>query len=79
MPVAKPAEKKSGILGGVFGKKPSAPATENKPENTGVRRLFKTDMGSSWKLIYEVDDLGRKDTIEVNIIKEPVTPNRKRP
>ena len=34
-------------------------------------------MGSSWKLIYEVDDLGKKDTIEVNIIKTPVGKNKK--
>lgn len=76
-------EKKGGILS-VFSRKnnsttaketPAVPA--KKEAEAGVRRLFKTDMGSSWKLIYEVDDLGKKDTIEVNIIKTPVGKNKK--
>ncbi|MFT4025089.1 MAG: hypothetical protein QM664_15040 [Flavihumibacter sp.] len=71
------AEKKGGVLSVFSRKSNSEPAPAKKEEGSGVRRLFKTDMGSGWKLIYEVDDFGKKDTIEVNIIKTPVTQNKK--
>lgn len=74
---ARGTEKKGGLLS-VFSRKgnetagKSGGAPADNTESNGVRRLFKTDMGSSWKLIYEVDDLGKRDTIEIDIIKPPV-------
>lgn len=71
-----PPAKKGGLLS-IFSRKEndagkSSGAPAGNTESNGVRRLFKTDMGSSWKLIYEVDDLGKRDTIEIDIIKPPV-------
>ncbi|GAO44759.1 hypothetical protein FPE01S_04_00020 [Flavihumibacter petaseus NBRC 106054] len=40
-----------------------------KPAVAPVKRLFKTDMGGSWKMIYAVTEPGGVDTVEVNIIK----------
>ncbi len=43
-----------------------------------VRRLFKTDLGGSWKLIYEVNGPEGRDTVEVNILKDKLAPLKRK-
>lgn len=51
-----------------------------KPELFRVKKLHITDLGTSWKLIYEVTEPEGKDTVEIEIIKLPLDkkPKKKR-